>query len=98
VRLVKDLDEPIEGRDVVIVEDILDSGRTLLRVQELLQSRNPRSLRTVCLLDKPARRMVAVKADYTGFVIEDRFVVGYGLDFDQAFRNLPYLAVLGDPS
>jgi hypoxanthine phosphoribosyltransferase len=94
VRLVKDLDDPVEDRDVVIVEDILDTGLTLAYVQELVRTRRPRSLRTVCLLDKPARRRARVTVDYVGFVIDDHFVVGYGLDYDGRFRNLPYVAVL----
>jgi hypoxanthine phosphoribosyltransferase len=96
VRLLKDLDFGLEGRDVVIVEDIVDTGLTLLYLQEILRARSPRSLRTVCLLSKPSRRLVEAPIDYIGFEIADRFVVGYGLDYDQQFRNLPHLAVL-DP-
>ena len=94
VRLVSDLDMAIEGRHVVIVEDIVDSGKTLLYLQEILRARNPRSLATACLLDKPSRRQVTVKVDYIGFTIEDRFVVGYGLDYAERYRNLPDIAVL----
>ena len=96
VRLVSDLDMAIEGRHVVIVEDIVDSGKTLLYLQEILRARNPRSLATACLLDKPSRRQVTVKVEYIGFTIEDRFVVGYGLDYAERYRNLPYIAVLED--
>jgi hypoxanthine phosphoribosyltransferase len=93
VRLVTDLDIAIEGRHVVIIEDIVDSGATLRYLQELLRARNPRSLATMCLLDKPSRRRVDVKVDYVGFTIEDRFVVGYGLDHAGRFRNLRHIAV-----
>ncbi len=100
VRLVKDLDARLEGRNVVIVEDIVDTGLTLSYLQEILRARSPRNLRTACLLSKPSRRMVNVHVDYVGFTIEDRFVVGYGLDFAEQYRNLPYIAVLetGRPS
>lgn len=94
VRLLKDLDGAIAGRDIVIVEDIVDSGFTLATLQELLRMRGPRTLRTACLLDKPSRRRVEVPIDYVGFTIEDHFVVGYGLDYGDRFRNLPYIAVL----
>jgi len=94
VRLTKDLDESIEGRDVLIVEDIVDSGLTLSYLQTMLRARRPRSLRTVCLLDKRVRREIDVAIDYVGFVIEDRFVVGYGLDFSGRYRNLPDVVVL----
>jgi hypoxanthine phosphoribosyltransferase len=94
VRLLKDLDFGIEGRDVVIIEDIVDTGLTLTYLQEILRARAPRSLKTACLLNKPSRRRVDVRVDYVGFDIEDRFVVGYGLDFDERYRNLPYIAVL----
>jgi hypoxanthine phosphoribosyltransferase len=94
VRLLKDLDFRIEGRDVVIVEDIVDTGLTLTYLQEVLRARAPRSLRTACLLSKPSRRRVNVPVDYVGFEIEDHFVVGYGLDFDERFRNLPYIGIL----
>lgn len=94
VRLSKDLDYGLEGRDVIIVEDIVDTGLTLHYLQEILQARGPRSLRTACLLSKPSRRKVEVKVDYIGFTIEDRFVVGYGLDFAEQYRNLPYIGIL----
>ena len=94
VRLLKDLDTSIEGRDVVIVEDIVDTGLTLTYLQDTLRTRGPRTLRTACLLSKPSRRKVDVAVEYVGFTIEDRFVVGYGLDFAERYRNLPYVAVL----
>jgi hypoxanthine phosphoribosyltransferase len=96
VRLLKDLDTEIEGRDVVIVEDIVDTGLTLTYLQEILRARAPRNLRTACLLSKPSRRRVNVRVEYIGFTIEDRFVVGYGLDHAERYRNLPYIAVIGD--
>jgi hypoxanthine phosphoribosyltransferase len=98
VRLLKDLDYSLEGRDVIIVEDIVDTGLTLSYLQEILRAREPRSLRTVCLLSKPSRRKVDVAVEYVGFTIADRFVVGYGLDFDERYRNLPYIGVLGPES
>lgn len=94
VRILKDLDESVEGKDVLLVEDILDTGLTLNYLLENLQSRNPRSLRVVTLLSKPSRRRIDVHADYIGFEIPDKFVVGYGLDFDQRYRNLPYICEL----
>jgi len=94
VRLVKDLDTGLEGRDVVIIEDIVDTGLTLHYLQEILQARGPRTLKTACLLNKPSRRQIDVKVDYIGFTIEDRFVVGYGLDYAEQFRNLPFIGVL----
>ena len=94
VRLSKDLDVGIEGRDVVIVEDIVDTGLTLHYLQEILLARGPRSLRTACLLSKPSRRKIDVKVDYIGFTIEDKFVVGYGLDYAEQYRNLPYIGLL----
>ena len=94
VRLSKDLDVGIEGRDVIIVEDIVDTGLTLHYLQEILLARGPRSLRTACLLSKPSRRKIDVKVDYIGFTIEDRFVVGYGLDYGEQYRNLPYIGIL----
>jgi hypoxanthine phosphoribosyltransferase len=94
VQLLKDLDAGLEGRDVVIVEDIVDTGLTLTYLQDILRARAPRSLRTACLLSKPSRRLVDVAVEYVGFTIEDRFVVGYGLDFDEQYRNLPDIAVL----
>lgn len=94
VRLSKDLDASIEGRDVIVVEDIVDTGLTLHYLQEILMARGPRSLRTACLLSKPSRRKIDVKVDYIGFTIEDKFVVGYGLDYAEQYRNLPYIGVL----
>lgn len=94
VRLSKDLDSGLEGRDVIIVEDIVDTGLTLHYLQDILLARGPRSLRTACLLSKPSRRKIDVKVDYIGFTIEDRFVVGYGLDYNEQYRNLPYIGVL----
>lgn len=94
VKIVKDLDEPLQGKDVLVVEDIVDSGRTLSYLMEMLQDRGPASLRLCTLLDKPDRRVIDVKVDYTGFQIPDEFVVGYGLDYDQMYRNLPYIGVV----
>ena len=94
VKIVKDLDEPVDGKDVIVVEDIVDSGRTLSYLLELLGKRNPKSLALCTMLDKPERRVVDVKVDYTGFNIPDEFVVGYGLDYDQRYRNLPYIGVV----
>lgn len=94
VRIDKDLDEPVEGKDVLIVEDIIDSGRTLSYLVEMLNGRKPNSIKICTLLDKPSRRVKAVKVDYTCFSIPDRFVVGYGLDYDQRYRNLPYIGVV----
>lgn len=94
VRIVKDLDEPLEGKDVIVVEDIVDSGRTLSYLWELLGQRGPKSISLCTLLDKPDRRVVDIKADYTGFNIPDEFVVGYGLDYDQRYRNLPYIGLV----
>ena len=94
VKIVKDLDESLKDKDVLVVEDIVDSGRTLSYLLEMLRDRGPRSLRLCTLLDKPERRVVEVKVDYTGFQIPDQFVVGYGLDYDQRYRNLPYIGVV----
>jgi hypoxanthine phosphoribosyltransferase len=94
VRLLKDLDRGLEGRDVVIVEDIVDTGLTLAYLQEILRAREPHSLRTACLLSKPSRRKVDVSVDYVGFTIEDRFVVGYGLDVDERYRHLPDICLM----
>ena len=94
VRIAKDLDESIEGKDVLIVEDIIDSGRTLSYLIEILKKRGPKSLRLCTLLDKPERRVKDVKVDYVGFNIPDEFVVGYGLDYDQKYRNLPYIGIV----
>ena len=94
VRLMKDLDTTLDGKDVLIVEDIVDTGLTLSYLQDILRAREPKSLRTACLLSKPSRRKIDVQVEYIGFTIEDRFVVGYGLDFDERYRNLPYIGVL----
>jgi hypoxanthine phosphoribosyltransferase len=94
VRVTQDLDIRVEGRDILIVEDIVDSGLTLNRLLSLLSARDPRSLRVCALLDKPARRRAGVPLAYVGFPIEDAFVVGYGLDLDQKYRNLPYIGVI----
>ncbi len=94
VKIIKDLDDSIENKDVLVVEDIIDSGRTLSYLLDNLRSRNPRSLKLCTLLDKPERRVTEVKVDYTGFEIPDKFVVGYGLDFRQQYRNLPYIGVV----
>ena len=94
VKMIKDLDESIEGRDVVLIEDIMDSGRTLSYLINILKERKPASFKVVTLLDKPDRRVIDVKVDYTGFQIPDEFVVGYGLDYDQRYRNLPYIGVV----
>ena len=94
VKIVKDLDEPLKDRDVLIVEDIVDSGRTLSYLIKMLGDRGPSSIKLCTLLDKPERRVTDVKVDYTGFEIPDEFVVGYGLDYDQRYRNLPYIGVV----
>lgn len=94
VKIVKDLDEPIQGKNVIVVEDIVDSGRTLSYLLKLLKERNPKSIKLCTLLDKPDRRVTDVKVDYTGFNIPDEFVVGYGLDYDQKYRNLPYIGIV----
>lgn len=94
VKIVKDLDEAIQGKDVLVVEDIVDSGRTLSYLLEMLRERKPASLRLCTLLDKPERRVIEVPVDYTGFQIPDEFVVGYGLDYDQKYRNLPYIGIV----
>ena len=94
VKIVKDLDEPIKDKDVLVVEDLVDSGRTLSYLMEMLRDRGPKSLHLCTLLDKPERRVVEVNVDYTGFQIPDKFVVGYGLDYDQHYRNLPYIGVV----
>jgi hypoxanthine phosphoribosyltransferase len=96
VRLLKDVDARLEGRHVVIVEDIVDTGLTLTYLQDILRARAPKSLRSACLLSKPSRRVVDVRVEYVGFTIEDRFVVGYGLDFAEKFRNLPYIAAMDE--
>ena len=98
VRIVKDLDEPLIGKDVLVVEDIVDSGRTVSYLLALLKDRHPNSIKLCTLLDKPDRRVTDVQVDYTGFQIPDVFVVGYGLDYDQVYRNLPYIGeVVFDP-
>ncbi len=94
VKLIKDLDEPIENREVLVVEDIIDSGHTLSYLLKNLSSRHPASLRLCTLLDKPDRRECDVEVDYQGFQIPDEFVIGYGLDYDQRYRNLPYIGVM----
>lgn len=94
VKIAKDLDETIEGKNVIVIEDIIDSGRTLHYLLDVLQKRNPKSMKLCTLLDKPERRVKDVKVDYTGFAIPDEFVVGYGLDYAQKYRNLPYIGVV----
>jgi hypoxanthine phosphoribosyltransferase len=94
VRIRKDLDDSIEGLDVIIVEDIVDSGRTLAFLGNFLKSKGAKSIRYCTLLDKPERRVVDLKADYYGFAVPDQFVVGYGMDYDQEYRNLPYIGVV----
>ncbi|USB33322.1 hypoxanthine phosphoribosyltransferase [Paenibacillus sp. YPG26] len=94
VKIIKDLDTSVEGRDVLIVEDIIDSGLTLSYLVDVLQRRNAKSTTIVTLFDKPARRTVDLQADYTGFVLPDEFVVGYGLDYAEKYRNLPYIGIL----
>ena len=94
VKITKDLSESIEGRNIIVVEDILDSGNTLSYLFQLLQARHPASVRLCTLLDKPSRRTKPVTADYTGFTVDDLFVVGYGLDYAETYRNLPYIGIL----
>lgn len=94
ITIKKDLDESIKGKDVLVVEDIVDSGRTLSCLLKMLQEREPASLHLCTLLDKPERRVCDINVDYTGFRIPDAFVVGYGLDYDQRYRNLPYIGVV----
>lgn len=94
VRIVHDISIPVEGLDLLIVEDILDSGRTLEYITSILKGRGPKSIEICALLDKPSRRMVDIKAKYTGFTVPDEFVVGYGLDYNEKYRNLPYVGVL----
>ena len=96
VRVLKDLDTALDGRSVVIVEDIVDTGLTLTYLQAVLRARGPRTLKTACLLSKPSRRQTDVPVEYVGFTIDDLFVVGYGLDSGERYRNLPYLAVVND--
>lgn len=94
VRIVKDLDEPIKDKNVIVVEDVVDSGRTLSYLLDYLKVREPKSLRLCAMLDKPSRRVVPVHVDYMAFEIEDKFVVGYGLDYAQKYRNLPYIGIV----
>jgi len=94
VRILKDLDDNIQDKDILIVEDIIDTGLTLHYLVDNLKTRNPRSLKICCLLDKPSRRTIQLKPDYVGFEIPDEFVVGYGLDYNEQYRNLPYICVL----
>lgn len=94
VKIAKDLDETMEGKDVIVIEDIIDSGRTLSYLLEILSKRNPASMKLCTLLDKPERRVRDVKVDYCGFEIPDEFVVGYGLDYAQKYRNLPYIGIV----
>ncbi len=94
VKIIKDLDTDISGRDVIIAEDILDSGVTLSYIMNLMSAKNPASIKLCVLLDKPARRKNSIRADYVGFQIPDEFVVGFGLDFDEKYRNLPYIGIL----
>lgn len=94
VKIVKDLDQDLAGKDILIVEDILDTGVTLHYLKGLLQSRNPASIRIATLLDKPERRKVDLQSDYAGFQVPDEFVVGYGLDYAEKYRNLPYIGIL----
>lgn len=94
VKIVKDLDDPLIGKDVIVIEDIVDSGRTLSYLMEMLKERKPASLRLCTLLDKPDRRVIDVNIDYLGFQIPDEFVVGYGLDYAQKYRNLPYIGIV----
>lgn len=94
VRITKDLSESIEGRDIIVVEDILDSGNTLSYLLQILQARHPASMKLCTLLDKPSRRTKPVDVDYVGFTVEDLFVVGYGLDYAEKYRNLPYIGIL----
>lgn len=94
VKIVKDLDESIQGEDILVIEDIIDSGNTLSYLLDILGKRGPASMKLCTLLDKPERRVTDVKVDYVGFTIPDEFVVGYGLDYDQHYRNLPYIGVV----
>jgi hypoxanthine phosphoribosyltransferase len=94
VQIVNDLSKPIENEDVIIVEDIVDTGLTIAHLMDLFRTRKPRSIKVCSLLHKPARARVSVKVDYLGFTIEDKFVIGYGLDFAEKYRNLPYVGVV----
>ena len=94
VKIVKDLDAPLKGKNVIVVEDIVDTGRTLSYLLNMLKGREPKSLRLCTLLDKPERRVVDVAVDYTRIIIPDKFIVGYGLDYDQKYRNLPFIGTV----
>lgn len=94
IKMVKDLEDPLIGKNVIVIEDIIDTGRTLSHLLKIFQERNPKSLRLCTLLDKPDRRVADVDVDYTGFQIPDEFVVGYGLDYAQKYRNLPYIGIV----
>lgn len=96
IKIVKDLDTPVEGRHVLLVEDIVDSGLTLRYLREYLLHQNPASLRIAVLLDKPTRRKTEVAVDYVGFTIPDEFIVGYGIDYAEQYRHLPYIGIIGD--
>lgn len=96
VKILKDLDVDIEGKNVLIVEDIIDSGATLRNLYDTLMTRSPKSLKLCTLLDKPERRKVHINVDYVGFEIEDKFIVGYGIDYDEKYRNLPYIGIVED--
>ncbi len=96
IKILKDLDVDIEGKNVLIVEDIIDSGLTLSNLVDTLKTRNPKSLKLCTLLDKPQRRKVDMHVDYVGFVIEDKFIVGYGIDYAEKYRNLPYIGIVGE--
>ena len=94
VRIIKDVDDPVEGKDIIIVEDIVDSGRTMYNLIELFKERNAASIRTCTLLDKPSRRVVEQDVDYIGFTVPDKYVVGYGMDYAQKYRTLPYIGTI----
>ena len=94
VRIIKDLETPIEGKNVIIIEDIIDTGLTLHYLKGYLEGRHPKALKICAILDKPSRRKIDIKGDYVGFEVDDKFIVGYGLDFNQRYRNLPYISWL----
>lgn len=96
LRIIKDLNIPVDGKHLLIIEDIIDTGLTLKNLKAMLQTRNPASVKIAAFLDKPSRRKVDIEADYVGFEIDDLFVVGYGLDFSQKYRNLPHIAILNE--